>query len=72
MQLLPAPTAGDHQACVLQDAEVLGDPEAGHVETGLKGAQRLPVLAEQLVEKVPPGGVGERLEHVVHAPIIGD
>ena len=28
--------------------------------------QRLPVLAEELVEQAPPGRVGEGPEHVVH------
>ena len=30
-------------------------------------AQRLPVLAEQRVEQPPAGGIGEGLEHRVHA-----
>jgi hypothetical protein len=29
--------------------------------------ERLAVVAQELVEHPPPGGVGQRLEHVVHA-----
>jgi hypothetical protein len=34
--------------------------------------QRLPVLSEQLVQKAPPGGIGECPEHLVHSGNLGD
>ena len=33
----------------------------------LERAQRLPVLAEELVEQAPPGRIGQGSEHRVHA-----
>ena len=72
MEFLPAPTAGDHQAGVLQQLEVLHDPVAGHLEAGLERMEGLPVLPEELIEQVPAGGVGEGLEYGVHSSRIGD
>jgi hypothetical protein len=34
VQLFAAPTAGDHQSCILQEFEVLRDAETGHLEPG--------------------------------------
>ncbi len=72
MELFAAPTAGNHQACFLQLLEVLHDPVAGHVEAGLQCMKGLPVFAEELIEQVPAGGVGEGLEYGVHVLRIGD
>ncbi|MET3172489.1 UNVERIFIED_ORG: hypothetical protein ABIB52_000313 [Arthrobacter sp. UYCu721] len=72
VEFLPAPTAGDHQAGVLQQLEVLHDPVAGHVEALLQRVQGLPVFLEEFIEQVAAGGVGEGLEYGVHAFRIGD
>src|SRR5439155_17615906 len=53
----------------LEDAQVLHHPEAGHVDALAQLAQRLPVPPEQPVQQLAPVGVGEGLEHVVHAPL---
>ena len=45
---------------------MLHDADAGHGQPSLELAQRLPVLAEQLVEQAPSGGIGEGTEHGVH------
>ena len=42
-------------------------PKRVIVEALLERAQRLAVLAEELVEQAPPGRIGQRLEHLVHA-----
>ena len=67
VQLLAAPSLGDDQPCLFQQTQVLGHPDAGHVETLDQGIQRLPVAPEQLVEQFPPCRVGQRLEHQFHA-----
>jgi hypothetical protein len=41
-------------------------PKRRHLEALLERAQRLAVLAEELVEQAPPGRVGQGLEHLVH------
>ena len=51
---------------------MLHDAEAGHLEAGLKRAEGLAVLAEELIQQVPAGGVGEGLEYGVHTARIGD
>jgi hypothetical protein len=72
VELLPAPAPGDDQTGVLQLLQVLHHAEAGHLEPLLEGVQRLPVLAEQLVEQGPPGGIGQRSKDLVHASRICD
>ena len=54
---------------LLEQAQVLHHPEAGHREAGLQLGQRLPVAPEEQVEQQPPGGIRQGLEHpvVVHA-----
>jgi hypothetical protein len=66
MQLLPPPSAGDHEAGLLELLEVLHHAEARHREALLEGAEGLAVVAVELVEQLPPGGVGERSEDLVH------
>ncbi len=68
MELLAPSPSGDHETRLLQLLEVLHHPEPGDVEPGLERAQRLAVLAEQLVEQAPPSGIGEGPEHFVHLP----
>ena len=72
VQLLPAPPPGDDEAGVLELLQVLHHPEARHLEPRLELVERLAVVPEELVEQAPPGRVGQRLEHLVHAPRIGD
>ena len=67
VELLPAPPPGDDEAGLLEQLQVLHDPEAGHVEALLERAQRLAVLAEELVEQLAPRRIGEGPEHRVHA-----
>ena len=70
VELLPARAAVDDEACLLEHAQVLHDPEARHLEPALEVGERAAVALEEPVEQVPPRRVGERLEHpvVVHAP----
>ena len=60
------PPPGDDQAGFLEQLQVLHDAETGHREMRPQRAQRLPVLAEELIEKGPPRRIRERLEHPVH------
>ena len=66
VELLPPPPPGDDEARLLEQLQVLHDPEAGHGEPLLERAERLPVFPEQLVEQAPPGRVGQGSEHLVH------
>ena len=66
VQLLPALPSGDDEPGLLELLQVLHHPEARHVEARFELVERLAVLAEELVEQAPPGGVGQRLEHLVH------
>ena len=66
VQLVPAAPLGHDQAGVLEHPEVLHDADAGHRQPSLELAERLPVLAEQLVEQAPSGGVGESGEYRIH------
>ena len=67
VELLAAAPLGDHEAGLLELLEVLHHAEPGHRELLLEGAQRLPVLAEELVEQASPGRIGQGFEHLVHA-----
>ena len=67
VELLPTPPLGDDEAGLLQLPEVLHDPEARHRKPRLEFGQRLAVGPEELIEQAPPGRVGQRLEHLVHA-----
>ena len=57
--------AGDDEVRLLEHAQVLHDPEAGHLQLGLELGQRAAVTLEEPVEEEAAGGVGERLEHEV-------
>ena len=75
MQLLPARPACDDEPRVLEDAQVLHHPEAGHLQLGLELGQRAAITLEEPVEEETTRGVGERLEHAVvvgHRSRIGD
>ena len=72
VELLAATPLGGHQARFLELLQVLHHAEARHREPLRQCAQRLPVLAEELVEKAPPRRIGEGSEHRVHAPTIRD
>jgi hypothetical protein len=50
MQLLPTATPGHDEARFLQELEMLGNPDPGHVMTVGQCDQRLTVLREQRVE----------------------
>jgi hypothetical protein len=65
VQLLPPRPARDHEARVLQHAQVLHDAEARHRQLRLQLGQRAPVARVEPVEQEPPGGIRERLEHAV-------
>jgi hypothetical protein len=72
VEFLAPPTAGYHQAGCLQDPEVLHHPVAGHLEAGFQGMECLPVVPEELIQKITTGGVGKGLEYGVHSSRIGD
>jgi len=72
VELLAPSPPGDHEARLLELLQVLHHAEARHLEAPLERAQRLPVLAEELVEQAPPRRIGEGSEHRVHAGTIGD
>jgi hypothetical protein len=65
VQLFPTGPPGDDEARVFEDAQVLHDAEAGHLQLRLELGQRAAVTREEPVEQVAPGRVGERLEHTV-------
>ena len=68
VELLPTLSLRDDEPGFLELLEVLHHAEARHREAFGERVQRLAVLPEELVEEAPPGGVGERSEHVVHPP----
>ncbi len=75
VELLPARPARDDEPGVLEHAQVLHDPEAGHLQLGLELGERAAVALEEPVEEKAPGRVGERLEDQVvvgHRDEIGD
>ena len=61
----------DEAGC-FEKLEVLHHPDAGHRETFHQCAQRLPVLAVQIVEQLAPCRIGEGFEHDVHTIMIGN
>jgi hypothetical protein len=67
---------GDHQIGLGEYGKVLHHSEAGHLgKLSAQFIERLPVAAEQAVQKCPPGRVGERSKDLaaqVHALTIGD
>jgi hypothetical protein len=61
----PAPL-GDHEPCLLNRSRCFITADPRHRETLGERAQRLPVLAEEVVEQTSSGRVGKRFEHDVH------
>jgi hypothetical protein len=72
VQLFPTLAARHEQTGVRQHLQVLGDRHPGHVEVGRQLAERLTVVAEQLVQHRPPRAIGQRLEDQVHRTTIGN
>jgi hypothetical protein len=72
VELLPAGPASDDEPGLFQQAQVLHDPEARHVDLGLELGERAAFAFVQEVEQEAAGRVGERLEHpaVVHTRAI--
>jgi hypothetical protein len=66
VELLAAASFRNHQARVLEHAEMLHDAEARHRQAPLEGGQALAVGLEELVEQAPSGRVGQRPEDLVH------
>ena len=66
MQALPAAPDDDHEVGADEEVEVLRHRLAGHAQALAQLPQRLPVVLPQAVEQQPPGGVGQRLEDLVH------
>ena len=58
MQLFAAVTPGDDQPRFFQLLQMLHHAEARHLKTPLESAQRLPVLAEKLIEQRTPSRIG--------------
>ena len=57
--------AGDDEARLLEDAQVLHDAEARHLELGLELRERAAVALEEPVEEMPARRIGERPEDPV-------
>jgi len=68
MQLLPARPARDEKTGLLQQAQMLHDPDARHLHLGFELGQRATFTLEEKIEQKATGRVGQRLEHevVVH------
>ena len=77
VERVAALAARGYEPSVLQLLEVLGDCLAAgceamlHREPAAQLEQCLPVAIGELVEDVPPRGVGQRLEDITHEPMIG-
>ena len=67
VELLAAAPPGDHQAGLLELLQVLHHPEARHGKRSSSALRVWPSSPEELVEQAPPGRIGQRLEHLVHA-----
>jgi hypothetical protein len=65
VQLFPARPAHDDEARAFEDAKVLHDTEARHLQFGLELGERAAVTLEEPVEEEAARRVGERLEHEV-------
>jgi hypothetical protein len=71
VQLFPAPPARDHEARVLEDAEVLHHAKARHLKLGLEVGERAAVTREEPVEQEAPRRVGKSLEQALGCPVYG-
>ena len=67
VQLLAAALAREDETGLFEHLQVLHHAEARHRQALLERTQRLTVLLKQLVEQLAPRGIGQRLEHLVHA-----
>ena len=65
VELLPAFLPRDDEPRLLEELQVLHDPEPRHLQLGLELRQRAAVALEELVEQEPTGGVGQSPEHTV-------
>src|SRR5688500_15671934 len=65
VQLLPAQPPRDDEARVFEDAEVLHDAEAGHIQLGLELGERAAVTREEPVEQEASRWVSQCLEYAV-------
>ncbi len=72
VQLLPAGPTRDDEPRLLQQAQMLHDPNPRHVHPSLELAQSAALTLEEQVEQETAGRVGKRLEHtvVVHTPTL--
>ena len=68
VQLLPAGPAREDEARLFQQAQVLHDADARHVQLGFEFGQRAALTLEEQVEQEATGRVGQRLEHTVVVP----
>jgi hypothetical protein len=66
VELFAAVPDGGDEVGVLEEAEVLGDGLAGHVEVRAEGGEGLAVVLVEKVEELAAAGVGEGFEDVVH------
>ena len=65
MELLPPLPARGDETGLLEDSQMLHDPEAGHLQLGLELRERAAVTREEPVQEKTPSRVGERLEDLV-------
>jgi hypothetical protein len=75
VQLLATRPARDDQARAFEDAQVLHDAEARHLQLGLELRERAAVTHEEPIEQEATCRVGECLEHAVvvrHGRILCD
>ena len=73
VQLQPAVTPGGDETGLLQEAQVLHDPEASHRRQALgELGERLAITLEEPVEKLAPVEIRQGPEHGFHAEMICD
>lgn len=65
MQLLSARPPCDNEARVFENAQMLHDTKAGHLQLGLELRERAAVSHEEPVEQESPRGICERLEYTI-------
>ena len=62
---LPARPARDHEPRFLEDAQVLHDPEASHLQLRFELGERAAVTRKKPVEQKSSSRVGERFEDAI-------
>src|SRR4051794_17693999 len=72
VELLATAPLRRHEARVLEHAQMLHHAEARHRQPALEAAQRLPVVAKELVQQTSPRGISQRPEHLIHVSTICD